>query len=288
VTGPFDCHTVGDGGTFIINPDGDGNDTATLNAAAATSLSGATPSVDISAGADNKFLISVNGDEAEEVELTLVSCDSGAAIATEMQTQIQALAGEKTGVTVSYNAGANGKYLITSALLGTASAVVVTAAPLNNVTEELKIGEDAGGVETAGTGDCVDITAVTADEIVTLCDTDLQGMTVTNVAESIVVTSDTAGGGSSLVFGSGTLNTILGFTNSEEHYGTQGLGYATDMANDTYAVVATLNGVAQATLADKGLSITSRAAGGFNVECETAAATDDVDLIIIGTPAAAA
>jgi len=113
-TATFDMTGVGDGGTFIVNPDGDGADTATFNFAQATSVSGATPSTDISGGTDKKFMISVDGDTAEEVELTVAGLNSGAAIATAMQNAIQLLGGNKASVTVDYNSTNAGKYTIKS------------------------------------------------------------------------------------------------------------------------------------------------------------------------------
>ena len=86
------------------------------------------------------------------------------------------------------------------------------------------------------------------------------------------------------MFGNGTLNTVVGFTNTEAHYGQVGLGYDTDMANTSYIVLATSQ-LAQASLAGNDLGIQTKATTGFDLECETAAATHDVDLIIIGQAA---
>lgn len=288
VEGVLDLSSVGDGGTILLNPDAAGEATATLNAAAGTSVSGASPSTDISAGADNKFMISVNGDEAEEVELTLVNCDSGAAIAAEMETQIQELGGDFAAVTVTYDDVVAGKYAIVSAQLGTGSSVVITPALLSNVTEELKIGEDAGGVETAGTGDCDDITAVTLDELVTLINGDIAGVTATNDGTYITITSDTEGRGSSLVAGNSSLKDLIGLAQGAAAYGAQGLGFATDMADADYLVQATVDGTAGGSLGGMCVGVNTRTATGFELECETAASEAYVALLITGVAAAAA
>jgi len=282
VTEPFDLTGVGDGGTILLNPDGKGQDTATVNFTAGTSLSGESPSTDISAGVDKKFNISVDGDVAEEVELTLAGLNSGAGIAAAMEAGIRALGGSKASVTVTYNAGASGKYLITSATSGTGSSVVITEAADFSITEELKIGTVAGGIETAGTGDVANAAAATAAEIAAVINTDIAGVEATVSAGKVVITSDTTGASSTLVFGDSTLKTAVGFANALTAYGAEGLGL-TDMADADYAVAATLTGASN--LAGKCLSINSLTTTGFRVYCETAAATDDVFLIITGTSA---
>ena len=282
----FDLSGVGDGGTIIMNPDGAGNKTATINFAAATSISGASPSLDISASVDNKFMIQVRGDTAEEVVLTIAGgLNSGANIAAELQTRIRALGGNKAAVTVDYNVTEALKYAITDSVLGTSSSVVITRASGNNITEELKIGLLDGGAEVAGTGDVADSTAATALEIATVITADMAGITAVDVAGAIKISSDTTGTSSSIVEGNGTLNAVLGFTNAAVHTGANGLGYATDMANATYQVIATLNGTAAASLGATGLSINNRSTTGFDIECETVAATEDVDVIIVGDAA---
>jgi hypothetical protein len=279
-TATLDLTGVGDGGTIIFNPNSLGADTATVNFAAGTSLSGGTPSTDISTGVDKSFMISADGDTAELVTLTLAGLNSGAAIAAEMQTKIRALGGRKAAITVSYNAGANGKYLITSTRLGTGSSIVITEAPLNSVTEELKIGTAAGGTETAGTGDVADAAAATHAEIAAVINGDIAGVTAVGTTGSLVITSTNTGATSSIVMGNGTLNTVLGLTNEAEYYGMVGMGYSTDMADANYFAVATLNGTT--TLTSLNLSITNRSTTGFHVRCETAASTQYVDVIIMG------
>jgi hypothetical protein len=234
-------------------------------------------------------MISVDGDDAETVTLDLAAgggINDGTKIAAEMQTKIQALGGNKASVAVDYNVTNAGKYTIKSATYGTGSSVVITRAADHNVTEELKIGTGDGGVETAGTGDVANAAAATADEIAAVINTDIAGVTADGSSGSVVITSDTEGSTSSIVMGNGTLNTVLGFTNAAGYYGAAGLGYDTDMANANYKVVATLKGVAAGSLANKALSVNNRATGGFDLVCQTAAATDEVDIIVIGQAAA--
>lgn len=280
----YDLTGVGTGGTIIITPDGGGAQTATLQFAAGASVSGASPSTDISGETDNKFMISVDGDEAEEVALEIgPGLSSGAAIAAEMESKIQALGGNKAGVTVDYDSTSAGKYAVVSATLGTDSAVVITPAASGNITEELKLGVADGGDETAGTGDVADASAATAEEIAAVCNVDMEGITADGSSGSLVFTSDTDGKDSKLVIGGGTLNAVVGLTESNEYYGAQGLGFESEMADDAYQVIPALNGASA--LTDKGLSINNRTTGGFNIICETPAAEDNVDLIIYGEAA---
>ncbi len=278
ITGPFDVSGVGNGGTLILDIDGSGEQTATINYTQGKSVSGASPSTDISGESDSKFKISVDGDTAEEVTLTVGSLNSGALIAAAMQTGIRALGGKKALVTVTHNDVEAGKYCIVSADGGTGSAVVITAAENGSITEELKIGTAAGGTETAGTGDCVSAKAVTAAEIAAVCVTDITGATMTDNDGKILITSDTEGVDSSIVAGNSTLKTVLGIAQNAAGYGAQGLNLD-DAEDGNYVVNATLKNVTS--LAGKCLSVANRTVTGFRVYCETTAATDAIDLIIM-------
>lgn len=114
---------------------------------AGTSISAVSPATDISSGTDNKLQISVDGDSAEEITLTLANCDTGDNIAAELQTQIQALGGNKAGVTVKYIGGV---YKITSGSIAEGSAVVITNGTTANVADDLKLGVANGGTESTG------------------------------------------------------------------------------------------------------------------------------------------
>ncbi len=265
--------------TLIVNPDGGGDQTITFKATAGVSVSGASPSTDISGETDNKLLISVDGSAPEEIELTVAELDTGEKIATALQTAIQALGGVFEDVTVDYNVSNAGKYTIASGTKGTGSSVVITDAPNGNIAEELKLGEANDGVETAGTGDAVNIGAATAEEVATAINESADGWHAEAVGKTVKIISDTEGKGSSLVVNaSSSADTVLGITGSA--YGAQGLGFDSDMTDDEYKVIATLKDAD--TIADKGLSINDRTAAGFNIVCETTAATDEVDILIAG------
>lgn len=281
-TETFDLTGVGDGGTLIVTPDGGAAQTATVNFAAGYHTGGAGAATNLSGEADNKFLIAVDGDEVyREVALVNANCTTGATTAAEMQAKIQALGGIYAGVTVTYDTD---HYVITSGTKGSGSKVRIERATSDNVTEELKIGPD-GGTNTDGTGDVVNAAAVTAAEIVAVVNADMTGLTAEVAVGAVRLVSNTTGGGSSLAIGNGTLNSVLGFTFGDTYYGGVGLGYDTDMANANYWVAATLSGVAQGSLAGKGLSVTSKTTSGFTLNCESSSATDDVDLLIVGVAA---
>jgi hypothetical protein len=112
-----------------------------------TSTSGADPSTNIAGGTDCKFKISVDGDAAEEVTLTLTGLTSGALIAAAMQRAIRALGGLKLFTAVSF---ASGLYVFTSASYRPESAIVITNGDTLNVADNLKIGLANGGTETTG------------------------------------------------------------------------------------------------------------------------------------------
>lgn len=120
------------------------------------SISGKNPPTDISAGTDNTFKISVSSDGAQEVVLDLTNCDTGANIAAEMQTQIQALGGNKSSVTVEY---IGGRYKITSPDDG---LVVITDGDTDNVADDLKLGIANGGQE--GVMQVIEDDAIYGDE----------------------------------------------------------------------------------------------------------------------------
>ena len=240
--GPYDLSGVGDGGTIIATADGNGAETATLNCAAGYHTGGVGASVDMSAAVDDKFMLSVDGAAAVEVECDFIgaACNDGTKIAAEMQSKARTATG--TLLTVAYSAVGGDHYTLTSPTLGTDSSIEVTAATDHNCTEELKIGTADGGADTAGTGDCGDVTAVSVDEIVTLINGDMSNVTASNESGSLRVTSDTTGRLSRVVAGNGTHNTALGIPNTETGYGKIGLGETHDMNDTAYVVHPSLKG----------------------------------------------
>lgn len=117
------------------------------------SKSGDSASTDISGLADNEILIGLDGDNLQTIELTLGSLTSGAAIATELQTQLQAVGvGAYKFATVTFSGGV---YTITSPTYGEGSAVFVGYhAEGEYVAQALQLSPDFGGTEfTGGAGE---------------------------------------------------------------------------------------------------------------------------------------
>lgn len=276
--GPFDLST--DGLTFVVTVDGT-EDTATFNCAAGTSVSGDSPSTDITGEVDTKIKIAVNGGTAAEVTLDKTGKNTGALIAAELQSKIRALGGAAAAVTVGYGAGV---YTVTSGTKGTGASIVITPAASGSLTEELKLGVAGGGTETAGTGDFVNAAAATIAEVLAVLAADLGDIAATSASGKVKITgdSDTVGTNSSIIVGAGTANSVLGFTGSATVYGAQGLGYDTDMDSGNYVVVPVLLG---ASATDLGISVANKTAGQFDLVCETTASTATVDLFIVGAAA---
>jgi len=121
-------------------------------ATAGTSTSAANPSTNISAGPANSLQIAVDADAFSRTfhTITLSSLSSlttGAAIASALQTAIQALGGSYAAVTVQYTGGV---YVITSGTTGTGSMVRVAPAATNDVSAALGLGYVNGGTEVNG------------------------------------------------------------------------------------------------------------------------------------------
>jgi len=106
-------------------------------------------SIDMSAVANTKFKISADGDAAEEVICVWTGKTTGALVAAEMQSKIQALGVNKANVTVLFSE-VSIRYIITSGTTGASSAVVITAGDTLDCTGELRIGVDNNGQEFVG------------------------------------------------------------------------------------------------------------------------------------------
>jgi len=288
-TGPYDLTQVGDGGTIKVNPDGDGEETVAINFAAGNHTGGTSCSTDMTGEIDTKLKIRANGDPNwHEITCNWAGCNSGAAIATQLQTQIQALGATHgyDAITVAFSVN---KLIFTSGQAGTGSTIEIDRADDLDCCDELDIGPD-NGTTTVGTGDVINAAAAAAAEIVEVINADLAAESIIATAESgkIRLTSKTNGSGSSIVMGNSTLKTVLGLADAAKDYGSQGLGYETDMEDAEFVVMATLDGVAQASLTAKFLSITNKSVSGFVVECGDNTATDDVAVAIFGQAAAPA
>jgi hypothetical protein len=276
IAGPWDLSGggAGDGATLIATPDGGGAQTATINAAAGYHTGAVGALTDMSAVVEDKFKIAVDGAAPVEVECDFVgeTCDTGNKIATEMQTKIRAALGGAL-VTVAFDTD---HYVITSPTLGTGSAIEVDNAADHDCADELDLTD--GATPTAGTGDVADLSAVTLDEIIAVCEADMSGLVVDEEGGALVFESDSVGNSSSLAIGSGTLNSVLGLTGSAEYYGTNGLDYVVSITATSYVPIMTLNGATS--IAGKGFSVRNKTAAGFDIYCETAGAADQVGIIV--------
>lgn len=274
---PFDLAA---GQTFIVDPDGNGDETATFDAAAGIFTGDAGASEDISGGVDNKLSVAVDGDvdggSYQEITLTLAGANTGNLIAAEIETQIQALGGIYAAVTCAFDTD---HYVVTSGTLGTDSKVRFATPASGSLAEELKLSETLG-TPTDGTGDVANIDAVTIDEALAVLNADVAGVTFTDDGNgAVVATSDTTGHGSSLTIGAGTGNTGLGFTQSA-YYGSAGLGL-TDLGDANYLVW--LQSKDETTAGNIPLvSVHDKATDGFQVTCSTADYAGDFDALLVG------
>jgi len=121
------------------------------------SRSGLSPSTDISSIGSNSLLIGANGHAAVEVSVTLASCTTGTATATELQAQIRAASPKSFDeISVDYNSDTSGSeyYKVTSGRYGEGSFVRVGFnEDANDVCENLKLSPSYGGVEVLGSWD---------------------------------------------------------------------------------------------------------------------------------------
>jgi hypothetical protein len=277
-TGPSYLLTVNN--TFIVNPNAVGNQTWTVAGTAGTSTGTTGCSEDMSAAADNKLKVAVDGGAAQVATFDWTAgggCNTGAKIAAQMQTVIRALGGDYAAVTVAFSTD---HYVVTSGNKGTASVVVITAAADHNCTEELKLGVADGGSEAAGTGDVPILARATAAQCAAKIAA-LHASLANTAAEGnhIRLNATGSGGSSSLVVGNGTENTVLGFTNTQADYGDVGLAAGHAMADANYTVVVTplTNDPAAVDV----ISVYNKAAGSFDIYAETAVAIP-VEIIVIG------
>lgn len=226
---------------------------------------------------DHNLAIAVDEEDAVTVDVgDWLGCNDGPTVAQAVEDAIQALGGIYAAVTVTFGADT---YTITSGMAGSNSAVVVTAAATADAADDLKLGVANGGAETAGTGDAGNIAAATAEEIAAAITAKASGWTAVAQDNQVRITSATEGGASSLaVNAASTADVLLGLAGTV--YGAQGLGASADMENADYQVILQLVGVAQGSLAAKELSWKTPTVIGFDVECETAAATHDVDVFV--------
>ena len=105
--------------------------------------------IDMSAVVNTKFKISADGDAAEEVTCDWSGATTGALVAAEMETKIQALGGNKANVTAVYS-DVSKRYFIISGTTGASSAIFITPGATLDCTPELVLGPANRGEELVG------------------------------------------------------------------------------------------------------------------------------------------
>lgn len=273
-----DMHAVGNNGTIKITANAEAEETATLNCAAGTHTGGGSCSTDMTGETDTKFQIRANGDETWHIitcDWTL--CNSGAAIATQIETKVHALGATHgySRITVAFDTD---HLVFTSADHGTASTIEIDRATDHDCCDELDIGPD-NGTTVVGTGDVANIYAVTPVEIATLINGDMARVEADASSGTLVISGATAGRAGKVTAGNGTLNTLCGIADGEIAYGAQGMGLDADWDDALYDVFLTYKGAAAAS---KDLGWASPTEAGFTVTCETAADTGYVSVLVVG------
>lgn len=271
-------NSVGNGGTIKATYDAEAEETATLNCTAGTHTGDTGCSTDMTASVDNKFKIRANGDAVwHTITCVWAGCNSGAAIATQVQTQVQAL-----GATYGYSritvAFAADHLVFTSLDHGTASTVEIDRAVDHDCCDDLDIGPD-NGTTAVGTGDCANIYAVTPAEIAILINGDMTRIDADASSGTLVLSGAGTGRTHKVTAGNGTLNVLCGIPNGEIAYGAQGMGLADDWADANYDVFLTYKGAAAGA---KDLAWASPTTAGFTVTCETGGDTGYVSVLVVG------
>lgn len=273
-----DMHTVGNNGTIKITEDAESEETATLNCTAGTHTGGSDCSTDMTGNTDTKLKIRANGDETwHTITCDWSGCNSGAAIATQIQTKVQALGATHgySRITVAFSSD---HLVFTSLDHGTASTIEIDRAADHDCCDDLDIGPD-NGVTVVGTGDVANIYAVTPEEIATLINGDMANVEADASSGTLVISGGTAGRAGKVTAGNGTLNTLCGIPNGEIAYGAQGMGLDADWDDALYDVFLTYKGAAAAS---KDLGWASPTVEGFTVTCETESDTGYVSVLVVG------
>lgn len=119
------------------------------------SKSALVPSIDMTAhAAAVNGIVSVDGGAPTAIVFNWAGCNSGALVATQIQSAIQALGGDFAAATCVYvGAPPNDYYLISSGTTGILSVFVCTNAGALNAMVWLKLGLSHAGTEVAGTED---------------------------------------------------------------------------------------------------------------------------------------
>lgn len=123
-----------------------------LNFRYGRSVSGASPSLDLSSGTDRKFEITINGDGPHSIELkSYQNLQDGNSISQAIEHAVQgvtAINPENNLAFRQFNCEfQEGLYVLISGLNGESSSVEVTDSGLDNVADDLKLGLSNGGSE---------------------------------------------------------------------------------------------------------------------------------------------
>jgi phage tail sheath protein FI len=198
LTAPFDLEP---GDTLDVDVDAGGPTTATFNATAASVTGSNTETFVLADG--QTLIVAIDGGGNQTITFNTAEFSAiGAALAAEVAAVINA---EATGLSAGVSAGA---VVITSDSRGTGSSVDIiggTAAATLGFAVAL----------TSGTGNVVDIDAVTVAEIKTVVEAAVAGLTVNDVSGAVQIVSNTTGASSSInVAASSTADDELGLDNA--------------------------------------------------------------------------
>lgn len=202
----LETFALADADTLDVAVDGGGATTATFSATAATRSSGAElyALVDL-----QTLLVAVDGGAIQTIIFgTGEFVAIGAATALEVAASIN---GKILGASAD---GSSGSVIITSDTEGTGSGIDVSGGTANGV-----LGFVTG--LTSGTGNVVNIAAVTVAEVKTIVEAAVAGVTVTSVAGAVQIETDTLGSTGDIQVDAGSVNadTVMGLDNAV-HAGT--------------------------------------------------------------------
>lgn len=201
------------GGQVVVTSDSVGVDSSIVVGTGTCDLIWDTPVAGSGGLADQDGLtevFTIDGGDAQTVTFV------GASTATGKVTEAADIASQINSQLVGASAAVvAGQVKVTSDTKGTGSTVAIGTG-----TCAL-----SWGTPVAGTGDCVNIDAVTVAEVKTVVEADTTGATVTAVGSAFKIESDSVGTSSTVQFVSGNLLTVFGFS-AETVTGTGGSGHS--------------------------------------------------------------
>lgn len=241
VVGPF---LLANGDTLLVSRDALGTATATFSAARAARVSANAPPYVLTNGMT--ITVKVDGGAAQTITF-----NTGAFVSIGAATGAEVAAVINAALQDGFADLSAGNPRINSDKLGTGSHIEVTGGTANAA-----IGFNTAVVN--GTGNVVDIGAVSVAEIKTIVEAAVTGVTVSNVGGAVRITSNTTGGSSSVqVTAPSTADDELGFDNAS-HVG------GTGVATNTLTVTSKYDGTYSSNVTVLISSATSGAAAEFN------------------------